>query len=70
MADQDEDALSTLVAEYYEFLRTGDGRHREVLARELVTDAEREALEELLDTVEMFWGLTAPLREASRAALN
>ena len=65
MATNDEKTVAPLVLAYYEWLSGNGGTDPKTLFANDLTDEQRVLLKQGIDDVNVVWGITAPLREAS-----
>ena len=65
MSSNDEMIVAPLVLAYYEWLSGNGGTDPETLFANELTEEQRILLKQGIDDVNVIWGITAPLRQAS-----
>ena len=65
MTSKDEMIVAPLVLAYYEWLSGNGGTDPETLFSNDLTSNQIDLLKQGIDDINVIWGITAPLREAS-----
>lgn len=66
MSHADENAIAPLAMVYYEWLSGNGGAPPDALLKRALSPRQRELLLERMNTVNMAYAITAPIRQATR----